>query len=373
MKILIMVHALTGGGAERVAASWANGLVRLGHDVSILTHIQKESYSVDKRVKLINQKGFFSDKNSIIIRLLRKFINPVVTFIHLLSIFRKQKTDAVVDVLYMNTYVLLLARLISGSKFPIIMTDHNAYERPVKYAFTWKLWKNKFIDNRFFDVVTVLTKRDKETLNSKGIINVEVLYNPLFLKPLSKVPEKNKTILAVGRIDGWVVKGFDLLIKAWDSIVFKNPEWKLRIVGNGSSSSIEYLKRQISNSQDKIEFAPFTDNIADEYKDAAIFVLSSRYEGWGLVMIEAMSQGCAVIACDYKGRQAEAINDGINGLLCETDNVKAIAEKISILIEDTNLRLKLQENALKSVDYYNEDNVAHRLESIIYDHMKPKS
>ena len=103
-------------------------------------------------------------------------------------------------------------------------------------------------------------------------------------------------------------------------------------------------------------------DIEELYKKSSIFVLSSRYEGFGLVLIEAMSQGCAPVACDYKGRQAEILSlsgderrktkdekSGIeiteNGILCEPDNVEALASAMRKMIKDDNYRERIQHNA----------------------------
>jgi glycosyltransferase involved in cell wall biosynthesis len=168
----------------------------------------------------------------------------------------------------------------------------------------------------------------------------------------------------MGRLDVWHVKGLDLLIEAWNKVAPKHPDWKLKIVGKGSDKTLAMLKSR-SKFQDSIEFLPFTSKPSELYEEASIYVLSSRYEGWGLVMVEAMSQGCATVACDFRGRQAEAITDGVNGLLCETENAEAIADRINLLIADEDLRHRLQWASPQSVERFSEANVAKRLENII--------
>lgn len=365
MKILIIVYSLTGGGAERVAASWANGLSRRGHQVYVLTNPDGQTYSLNDNVTIIRRKFSMGESLSFGKKLFGKVIEPFVDFLQIRKLVKNIHPDAIIDVLNVSAIPLVLAHRMSLRHFPIIMTDHCSYERPKEGEYSFKYKFNKYVVNRLFDVVTVLTKRDKQVLLDKGIRNVEVLYNPLFFSPLSEVPYKEKVILAVGRIDAWRTKGFDLLIMAWDKIASSYPEWKLRIVGKGSTASIDFLKELITCSSGQIEFAPFTKDIEEEYKKASIFVLSSRYEGWGLAMIEAMSQGCAVVACDYKGRQAEAVTDGVNGILCEVDNVDELACKMSELIDNYGLRTSIQQNAIKSVDFYSEDKVAERLERLI--------
>lgn len=354
-----MVHALTGGGAERVASSWANGLSKLGHNVSIMTDLtQGQTYKTSPDVNLIQRSLHKNKKNQTLIqKLIAWMINPFRALAQLYSYIKKESPDIIINVLYLNQFMLLLARLLSGQKIPIIMTDHNAYERPTNIKYLKNQWRNKFFDNRLFDVVTVLTHRDKEILNKKGFKNIKVLHNPLFLKPVKEVPRKENIILAVGRLDAWYVKGFDLLIKAWNNISLNFPEWKLRIVGGGSRESLKFLQ-DIASKNSQIEFSEYTADIVKEYKRASIFCMPSRYEGWGLVLVEAMSQGCACIACDYKGRQAEIISNKENGLLIPTESVVEIEKALSSLIYDINLRISLQNKAPKSVEIFSEENIA---------------
>lgn len=361
-----MVHALTGGGAERVAVSWANGLADLGHDVKILSTTDGQTYYTNNNIRIIERKVLLKGSSKLWAKIIRKVCTPVIRFFQLYEIIRQEKPNVVLNVLYSDSYPLLFARFLSKYKFPIIMTDHNAYERPKEAKFKLSQWKNKFIDNRLFDLITVLTKRDKDILEKVGINHVEVLHNPLFLKPSEQIPEKRNIILVVGRLDAWYVKGFDILLKAWDNISDDYPDWKVVIVGKGTDDVIKELHGYITHNINSVEFKPYTSDIKDEYQQAAIFVLSSRYEGWGLVAVEAMSQGCATIACDFKGRQTEFITDQVDGLLCEPDNIELLSTQLKRLMEDKSLRDKLGEEARKTVTKYSEDKVAKRLEKIIY-------
>lgn len=360
-----MVHALTGGGAERVAVSWANGLSNLGHNVKLFSTVADQTYITNKNIEIIEKKNLLKHSNRFLPKLIRKVFGPTIRFFQLHKIIRGEKPDVIINVLYSDAYPLLLARLFSKHKFPIIMTDHNAYERPKEAKFKWRQWKNKFIDNRMFDLVTVLTKRDKDILQSAGINNSAVLHNPLFLTPSEQIPEKKNIILAVGRLDAWYVKGFDLLLKAWDNISDSYPDWKVVIVGKGTDAVIKKLQGYVTHNVNSVEFKPYTSDIKKEYQQAAIFVLSSRYEGWGLVAVEAMSQGCATIACDYVGRQAEFITDNFNGLLCQSNDEKEMALQLKVLLNSKDKRIKLGEAAIKSVSPYNEEAVAKHFEKII--------
>ena len=164
--------------------------------------------------------------------------------------------------------------------------------------------------------------------------------------------------------------------------------WKLQIAGAGREESLNYLKQLCKENgvEDSVEFLGFRKDVEKLYQESSIFVLSSRYEGFGLVLIEAMSQGCACVACDYKGRQREIIaplekseqsskfnvqsssckfEACDNGILCEPDNVEALAEAMAEMIMDDEYRESVRKNAIERSDYYNLDNTMDRWESLL--------
>ena len=116
---------------------------------------------------------------------------------------------------------------------------------------------------------------------------------------------------------------------------------------------------------ESVEFQDFQEDILPYYQQASIFVLSSRYEGFGLVLIEAMSQGCACVACDYKGRQSEIVGNRCGGITCEPDNEKALACEIELLIEDVKLRSQLQVNAIFRASAFLVEHITKRWEEIL--------
>ena len=231
-------------------------------------------------------------------------------------------------------------------------------------------WLNKFYSNYYFDYLTVLTEADADFLEGR-FKNVKVMQNPLAFRPVEITPPKEKVVLAVGRPDAWEVKGFDVLIKSWHIVGKQYPDWILKIVGSGSRESEDFLL-SLTEGMNNVVFMPHTENVIEEYQRAAIFVMSSRYEGFGLVLIEAMSQGCACVACDYKGRQAEIVKDGYDGLICQPGNVDQLAEKISYLIENKKIRELLQNTAPKSLERYSIENVTNRWEKLCFENRKKK-
>lgn len=233
--------------------------------------------------------------------------------------------------------------------------------------------------------------------------------NPLFLTPTIVIPPKDKFVLAAGRIDDWHYKGFDILLQAWSKIMkneenekMRNANWWLKIAGAGKQENFEYLMSILEDSDFKchvssdgqkiwksekyhIEFLGFQKDMESLYKKSEIFVLSSRYEGFGLVLIEAMSQGCACVACDYKGRQREILSPlqgdslkvngysdhGIevteNGILCEPEDVEALAKAIKKMIEDDEYRERICKNAIERSKYYSIENTMDRWDRLLHD------
>lgn len=334
MKIVILVTHLTGGGAERVAALWAQGFSQSGHKVTVLLSHDHMSYTykLPAEVKL----GYYvSHKKNNVLRGLERMWK-------LHRMLRREKPQVVIDV--EPRYERLIATI--GIGCCSISTEHNSFERPANAEHKIS-WLRKYLLNRLYNHVTVLTQADKDVIGNR-LRHVSVLPNPLALKPALSVPTKEKVVLAVGRKDDWHYKGFDILIKAWAQVVMDAKEWKLEIVGSspkGRQSYLEQLCRE-QNVVDSVEFPCYQENIQPYYEKASIFVLSSRYEGFGLVLIEAMSQGCACVACDYKGRQSEIVTNGVSGVTCKPNDVDALATAIRSLITDDERRIQLQTNAI---------------------------
>jgi glycosyltransferase involved in cell wall biosynthesis len=198
--------------------------------------------------------------------------------------------------------------------------------------------------------------------------------NPLTFSPSFHPEEKQTYILAAGRLDSWYVKGFDLLIEAWGKAIKcldeeKRNKWYLYIAGQGSNSTIEFLKKrcQYSSVSDSIVFGGYQSDMKQLYNRASIYVLSSRSEGFPMVLIEAMSQGCACVATDFKGRTREILRDDNDGIICLPDDVDGLCKGLISLIQHEDLRKNLQNNAyIRSFDF-SSDKIVCRWESMISD------
>ena len=152
-------------------------------------------------------------------------------------------------------------------------------------------------------------------------------------------------------------------------------QWRLQIAGSGKIESFEKYKNLARKYgvYDKVDFLGFVDNPIQLYKDASIFVLSSRYEGFGMVLIEAMSQGCACIACDYKGRQKEIIQNASHGITCLPDDVNGLASALNLFLNDIEYRQEVQVSSISRSHSYALDKIMQKWDEILMEVLKNKN
>lgn len=354
MRVLICVHNLSNGGAERVAVLWANGFARRGYDVHVVTAEKDAPVDYELATGVTNHL-IYSEGNP-----LKRYFAKVW---QLRNLLKEIKPDVAISVLPPFNLWLLITTI--GLGVPVINTEHDSFERPQSAPMPLRAKFNKFFLNNFFRGVTLLTSADKE-IYGRNKKNVFVHPNPLVFNPIDFEPKRKKVILAAGRLNDWFSKGFDLLIAAWGKIATQFPDWDLCIAGNGEQTDIEKLESFITeaNLNGRVKLLGFHQDIIRLYQESEIFVLSSRYEGFGLVLIEAMSQGCACIACDYKGRQKEILKDETMGLYCPTEDIDALSSCLRKMIENDALRISIRKNSVERSKCYSVENIVNRWEEI---------
>lgn len=187
------------------------------------------------------------------------------------------------------------------------------------------------------------------------LTNVRVIYNPLPFFPEQVSDGSRKQVIAVGRYVPQ--KGFDRLISAWQLVARKHPDWVLRIYGDGMR---EQLQQQIDSLgiTTSCILEHTVANIIDKYCESSIFTLSSRFEGFGMVIIEAMACGVPPVSFTCPCGPRDIINDGKDGLLAEDGNIEELAEKISYLIEHEDIRKEMGKQARLNVQRFQIENIA---------------
>lgn len=353
MKIFIVCNSLGSGGAERVGANLANGFIQHGHQVYIVTDINRPiHYPVEKEVQILP----FGKKDD---GKIKKWLHAII---NIRKYAHKEQPDIIMGITNLPSFVAKLG--VTGMGIPVILTIHHAVERIKSQQLSIV---TRFYDqhiSKIYKYVAVLSNADKEFLhNRKGIF---VMPNPVSFSPAESFPQKEKIVIAAGQFNRWHYKGFDILIKAWAKLAPKYPEWKLQLAGTGPQKDIDYIQSLSKeyNVINRMDFLGFRKDIHDLFNKASIFVLSSRSEGLPMVLIEAMSQGCAPVATSNLGRTRDIITSENEGIICEPEDVEGLASGMERLIDDEAWRQLIQHNAIERSKFYALDNIINMWEEL---------
>lgn len=193
-----------------------------------------------------------------------------------------------------------------------------------------KLWERSLLKNLpLLDRFIILT--NEEVASWPELDNIRVIPNPVTTATNLQSDCSARQVIAVGRYDPQ--KGFDRLIDAWQIVARQHPSWQLRIYGEGSLRPS--LQKQIDDLgiTDVCTLEPTVSNITEKYSESSIFVLSSRFEGFGMVIVEAMTCGVPAVSFACPCGPRDIIQDGVDGFLVENGDIEGLAEKICHLIE----------------------------------------
>tara|TARA_R110000787_G_scaffold58025_12_gene132260 strand:- start:5002 stop:6069 length:1068 start_codon:yes stop_codon:yes gene_type:complete len=337
LKVLILGGNFNNtGGTERVGSMLANGLSKVGYEI-VLASIScgdKPFFPLNKEIDVISlfdTEGRAIYRTPNIINRIRKLI-------------KEENIDALIVVETMSVLFTLPATL--GLPVKHICWEH--------FNFNNDLGKSgrriaRQLAARCCDSVVTLTERDKEYW-LKGTQNknqVTAIANPCPFPVQDYVKEENtKIVLAVGRLT--YQKGFDLLLRAWLKVNKTMPDWELKIVGEGEDRNklTQFIvKHKIGNS---VELVGNTNNISEYYKRAEIFCLSSRFEGFPMVLLETLAFGLPVVSFDCDTGPAEVLED-TGSILVPQSDINQLANSLIIMMKDEEkrkgIRLKSKEKA----------------------------
>ena len=347
MKIALVIASLGPGGAERVMSLLANNWAERGDEVTLVTLESRDAdvYAVDRRVRRV-ALGLVSDSNGLFralasnwrrIRALRAAIRssgaPVV-----LSFEDRTNVIVVMAALGLNVRCVVSER-----------TDPTRHHIGAHWNFFRRL-SYPFADALVVQTAQLMPWAGRVMFGSR---RVHAIPNPLRipLEPtMDSLPARPQpTVTAVGRL--WAEKGYDVLIRAFASIAADFPEWTVTIVGEGPErESLAALTAELSIA-DRVALPGWTPEPERALSRAALFVTSSRYEGFPNALLEAMATGLPVISTACTG-SSEIVTDGHDGVLVAVDDVEALALAMRKLMADAALRRALGENALATSRRY---------------------
>lgn len=365
MKIIYCTHSTCNpGGMERVLLNKVTYLSHLpGWEVAVVTtdqHQRPPFYPFPEKVRMTdlginysedNEKGAWKKITGYLRK--RKDHKRKLT-----ALLLKEKPDIVVS-LYPSESSFI-PDIKDGSKK--VLELHYCKFFRLQYGRRGLLgWIDKLRTRqdeqivRRFDKFVVLTNEDRGYWGN--LPNIEVIPNAAMHVSDAYSDVMNKRVIAVGRLD--YQKGFDRLIQAWQLVrhTGKFTDWKLDIFGQGEWR--EMLQQMIDKAelQNTVCLNRPTKQIGEEYVKSDMLVMSSNYEGFPMVMIEAMACGLPVVSFDYKCGPKDIIQTGINGLLVPNGDIQALADAMMKVMEDEAYRKMLSLNARKVVDTYSEQAV----------------
>ena len=367
LKIVYCTPALyLAGGMERVMTLKANYFAEhFGYDITIVITDGKGKepfYALSDKVKVVNLDIGFEELWN------QPFLKKVMLYIKKQRQYKKKLTACLME-LRPDITISMLRREINfinsikdGSRkigeIHINRAHFRNFEEKesnfIKNMFS-KFWMHTLLGKlKRLDRFVVLTESDMKAWHE--LDNVEVISNPLSFAPTTFSGLTEKRVIAVGRY--CYEKGYDHLLQAWAIVQDRCADWRLDVFGDGDRSSYEALmdKRGIDRSRCKLNER--TQNIQQEFEQSAISVCSSRFEGFGLVIIEAMACGVPVVSFDCPWGPRTIISDREDGILVEDGNVNQLAEAILKLMTDDGLRTSMGSKARVNVQRFSIEVIA---------------
>lgn len=214
----------------------------------------------------------------------------------------------------------------------------------------YRKWEyNKYFNavEKQSDAIVTLTTGDAKSWNSNHVVTIP---NIVDLQNKTYSSLKNKTALFAGRF--LYEKGLNRMLEAWKIVVGKKSDWTLRLVGDGAQKEALMNQCKELGIESTVVFEGATQNMAKAYCDSSLFLLTSRFEGFGLVLAEAMQCGVPCVSFDCPHGPADIIDNGKNGILVENGNIEAFADAVLKLIDDEELRARMGKAAIEKAKAY---------------------
>lgn len=344
------------GGTERVGTLIANGLANKNFNVCLLSFWEADRpfFTLDQKVKLfylLNRK-----KEG---KLYRTYVYPIIK---LHSFLVKNKIDVIIDIDLILTRYTAFATMFTKCK--IISWEHFNYWNTLQDKKRMTALK---LAKKFSSKIVVLTKTDAKALVENGKVDtkkVVQIYNPTPFSSQKRAKLTNHVFLTVGRLT--YQKGFDNMLKIWKIAESEIADWKLLIVGSGEDENI--LKKMAKElNLHRVEFVPNTSEIEKYYISSSCYLMTSRYEGFPMVLLEAQSFGLPVISYNCKTGPDEIVENDVNGYIVRENDELTFVNLMKRIADSHDLLIKLSNGAYSKMSKYSVNVITDKWEHLIYE------
>ena len=365
MKLVFTIlGTYNSGGMERVLANKVNYLARLGHNITIVTTDQQNRvpfFEMDSSINHIDLAINYT------IDIGKNLFKRGVSYFKNHTLHKKRLNDVLfelrpdITISMFDNDASFITNIKDGSKK--ILEIHFSRFKLLQYARggVWKIIdslrsRSNLNTVQKFDRFVVLTEEDKTYW--RELPNIVVIPNANSFESDIQSTLDSKQVLAIGRLD--YQKGFDELIKIWAKIAEYFPDWKLNIYGHGPLKNDFQSLIDSLNVQDSVQINQPTKDIKEVFLNHSIVVMTSRYEGLPMVLLESQVMGLPMISYACKCGPRDIIQDGENGFLINEKDQVQFASKLTYLMEQNSLRKQMGLEAFENSKNFSEDIIMRR-------------
>lgn len=362
MKIVYCIAKTHGsGGMERVLANKANWLARHGHEVTIVTTDQMglpPFFALDPSIKTFDLGINYEENNG------KGFLDKLLHYPgkqlrhrrQLSKLLKELRPDVTVS-MFCNDASMVHSMTDGSAK---VLEIHFSRFKRLQYGRRglWRLAdrlrsRGDAATAAKYDKFVVLTREDRGYWGPMD--NITVIPNAYVGEIGAEYDVESKRVIAVGRLD--YQKGFERLVEAWRIVADHNPSWTLHIYGDGEEKQSLLQQIKTLRLEENIKLHEPTKDIMARYRESAFLVMSSRYEGLPMALVEAQACALPIVAFDCKCGPGDIVTPEVDGLLVPEGDVEKLAAAINRLIANPSLREKMSGNAQRAVKRYDEDTI----------------
>ena len=336
MKIAFVLGDISSiGGIERVTSILSDTFVKHGHSVTIISLFcayTQLNYLFNENVKIeyVSKKKYATKKQGSFSRLFM-FFSIVYSFY---SYLKSRDFDVFIGQGFPVNWLLWLV----GKSKKTIACEHVSYN-----YYPSLIRRGRILIYKCFKAVVVLTQNDGKRFG-KYLNNIYVVPNPVLVHTMKTSDLSVKRIISVGRLS--YQKGYDLLLSIMPDIFKKFPDWSLDIFGEGDLKDELLELRDRLGLQSYVHFRGITSNIEDKYSKSSLYIMSSRYEGFGMVLVEAAACGLPIISFDCPEGPSDILQ-GDRGILVPANDIEKLKEAIIMMLSDAELRVLYSKRSLE--------------------------